>query len=400
MNPRSNPSMVMKNDRSAAMSLRGFRSGVFIKSAVFFGLAALGVLAGALPLLLRSTPLSAQNPESPVPTVAVVTPKPARPVSPLLSADVKPVQEAPIYARANGYLKRRYVDMGDAVCEGQLLGEIDAPELLQELQRARAQLAQAEAALELARVTAQRWAELVKSASVSEQENTEKQADYRLKKANAAAARAEVQRLEQMVSYTRITAPFTGMITSRSVDVVDLVVAGAAKALFRLAQTSRLAVFVQVPQHMARDIQVGQEAEMTVPELLGWTFHPRVTRTAGVIAADSRTFLVELELDNLNGEVLAGSYAQVRFKESGATAALTLPSRAVLFRPEGARVAVVRDQGVVELRAVTLGRDFGQTIEILSGLNATDRVIASPFESVAAGATVLATMAESEERSQ
>ncbi|MEJ5365294.1 MAG: efflux RND transporter periplasmic adaptor subunit [Desulfosoma sp.] len=348
----------------------------------------------------RGTPLSAQTQDSPLPTVAVVSPKPAQPASPLLSAEVKPVQEAPIYARANGYLKRRYVDMGDAVHEGQLLAEIDAPELLQELQRARAQLAQAEAALELARVTAQRWAELVKTASVSEQENAEKQADHRLKKANAAAARAEVQRLEQMVSYTRITAPFPGVIASRNVDVGDLIVAGAAKALFRLAQTQRLTVSVQVPQHMARDIRVGQEAEMTVAELRGRTFHPRVVRTAGVIAADSRTFLVELELDNPGGEVLAGSYAQVLFKEAGAPPALTLPTRAVLFRPEGARVAVFGELGVVELRAVTLGRDFGQTMEILSGLNATDRVVANPPDFLEAGVKVRAATADDKEKSR
>ena len=295
--------------------------------ASLFGLSRFGAAGGGAdrdrrggrshPAASSHTELNAETGKLSLPTVTVVSPKPGQSTSNLpLSAEVKPQVEAPIYARANGYLKRRLVDIGDRVQAGQLLAEIDTPELNQELRRARAQLAQAEAALGLSKLTAERWAGLLKTASVSEQENAEKQADFKLKAASAAAARAEVQRLEELLSFTRITAPFSGTITVHNVDEGDLIAAGIGKELFHLAQLKKLAVFVQVPQAMARSIRIGQTAEMTVAELPDRVFKPRVIRTAGVIASDSRTLLVELELDNTKGEVLAGGYAQVRFTEA------------------------------------------------------------------------------------
>jgi RND family efflux transporter MFP subunit len=348
-----------------------------------------GVFTGLMPGSRQNTELNAKTQESSILTVTVVSPKPGQSTSNLpLPAEVKPWVEARIYARATGYLKRWLVDMGAHVEAGQLLAEIDVPELNEELERARAQLAQAQAALEISKITAERWAGLVKTASVSEQENAEKQADFKLKSALAAAARAEVRRLETLDSYTRITAPFSGIITARNVDTGDLITANAGKELFRLAQTRKLRVFVQVPQAMARSIRVGQTAEMTVPEIPGRVLIPKVVRTAGVIAPDSRTLLVELELDNPKGEVLAGSYAQVRFTESKMEAALVLPSNTVLFRPEGPQVAIVQPDGKVELRTVKLGRDFGQTIEILEGVSANDRVIVNPPDSLTSGTVV------------
>jgi len=348
-----------------------------------------GVFTGLMPGSRQNTELNAKTQESSILTVTVVSPKPGQSTSNLpLPAEVKPWVEARIYARATGYLKRWLVDIGAHVEAGQLLAEIDVPELNEELERARAQLAQAQAALELSKITAERWAGLVKTASVSEQENAEKQADFKLKSALAAAARAEVRRLETLDSYTRITAPSSGIITVRNVDTGDLITANAGKELFRLAQTRKLRVFVQVPQAMARSIRVGQTAEMTVPEIPGRVLIPKVVRTAGVIAPDSRTLLVELELDNPKGEVLAGSYAQVRFTESKMEAALVLPSNTVLFRPEGPQVAIVQPDGKVELRTVKLGRDFGQTIEILEGVSANDRVIVNPPDSLTSGTVV------------
>jgi len=349
----------------------------------------IGLAAGFLPRFLQNTELSAETPKPSVPTVTVVSPKPGQSTSNLpLTAEVKPWVEAPIYSRANGYLKRRLVDIGSQVQSGQLLAEIDVPELNQELERARAQLAQAEAALGLSKLTAERWAGLLKTASVSEQENAEKQADFKLKTASLEYARAEVRRLEKLESYTRITAPFAGAITARNIDSGDLIVAGGGKELFHLAQTRKLRVFVQVPQAMARSIRTGQTAEMNVPEIPGRVFKPKVIRTAGVIASDSRTLLAELELDNPKGEILAGGYAQVSFTESKMEAALTLPANTILFRPEGPQVGLVGPEGKVSLRPVKLGRDFGPTIEILAGVGPKDRVIVNPGDSLASGATV------------
>ena len=395
-----NPTELLKNPEPKA-ELR--RSPVkFLFAAVVVAiLIVTGVVAGLIPRLRQQTELGAETRKLSVPTVTVVLPKPGQSTSNLsLSAEVKPWVEAPIYARANGYLKRRLVDIGAHVQAGQLLAEIETPELDQELDRGRAQLAQAEAALGLSKLTAERWAGLLKTASVSEQENAEKQADFKLKTASVEYARAEVRRLEQLKSFTRITAPFAGTITARNIDAGDLIVAGGGKELFHLAQTTKLRVFVQVPQAMARSIRTGQTAEMTLSELPNRIFKPRVVRTAGVIASDSRTLLVELALDNPKEEVLAGGYAQVRFTEAKMEAALTLPANTILSRPEGPQVGIVQSNGKVELRTVKLGRDFGPTIEILAGVSLKDRVIVNPSDSLASGATVSVAPSAKKEKSQ
>lgn len=372
-----------------------------LAAAVVVVLIIIGVIAGLIPRWRQYAELGAETRELSVPTVTVVSPKPGQSGLGLpLPAEIKPWVEAPIYARANGYLKRRLVDIGTQVEAGQLLAEIDTPELNQELERARAQLAQAEAALGLSKITTARWAGLLKTASVSEQEDAEKQADLKLKTAIAESARAEVRRLEKLQSFTRLTAPFAGTITVRNIDSGDLIVAGGGKELFHLAQTQKLRVFVQVPQAMAQSIRSSQSAEMSLPELPGRTFPARVIRTAGVIAADSRTLLVELEVDNPKGEILAGSYAQVRFTEAKMEAALTLPANTIMFRTEGPQVGVVREEGKVELRIVKLGRDFGQMIEILTGVDAKDRVIVNPSESLVSGCTVAVSETAKTEKGQ
>lgn len=361
----------------------------------------LGAFAGLVPRWHQQAALSAETSELSVPAVSVVFPKPGQSNSSLaLPAEVKPWVEAPIYARANGYLKRRLVDIGIHVEAGQLLAEIDTPELDQELDRARAQLAQAEATLGLAKITAARWAELLTTASVSEQENAEKQADLKLKSATVESARAEVRRLQKLQSFSRVTAPFPGTITARNIDSGDLITAGGGRELFHLAQTKKLRVFVQVPQAMARSIHSGQSAQMTLTELPGRTFAAKVTRTAGVISADSRTLLVELEADNSNSEIIAGSYAQVSFTEAKMEASLTLPANSVLFRAEGPQVCVVQPDGNVEVRNVKLGRDFGQAIEILAGVDAKNRVILNPTESLVSGSMVSIAKSNKQEKGQ
>jgi len=389
MNPKQDNSTGLFNGVQGS-SPPGRSPAKFRATAIILAIAVIfGVAAGLIPRLVQRAEVRAETKSLSVPTVSVVSPTPGRSGSALpLPAEVRPFVETPIYARANGYLKRRLVDIGSRVREGQLLAEIDAPELNQELERARGQLAQAEAALRLSRITAERWAGLVKTASVSDQENAEKQADFQLKTASAESAGAEVRRLEKLQSFLRITAPFAGTITVRNIDSGDLIVAGTGKELFHLARTGRLRIFVQVPQAMARTIRTGQTAEMTVTELPGRTFKPKVIRTAGVMASDSRTLLIELELDNPKDEIIAGGYAQVRFTETKMEPVLTVPSNTVLFRPEGPQVGIVKENSKVELRTVKLGRDFGQTIEVLTGVGPSDRVILNPSDSLTGGTTV------------
>jgi RND family efflux transporter MFP subunit len=348
-----------------------------------------GAVAGLVPRSLHRNALRAETRELAIQTVSVVSPAPGKTAAGLmLPAEAKALVEAPIYARTSGYLKRYLVDIGSQVKAGDLLAEIDTPELNQELAQARAQLVQADAALALAKTTDSRWAELLKTSSVSEQEAAEKKADLELKSATVEAAHANVRRLEELQSFERVTAPFAGTITARGTDVGQLVAASSGNELFRLAQTGTLRVFVRVPQSVAHGMAPGQMAELTIPEMPGRVFPAKVVRTSGAMSADSRTLLVELEVDNSHGEILAGTYVQLRLTEAKLDPTVTLPSNTLLFRSEGPQVGVVGADGKVELRRIALGRDFGPTIEILEGIGATDRVILNPPDSLVGGTTV------------
>jgi RND family efflux transporter MFP subunit len=349
----------------------------------------IGLVIGLLPRWLARRALARETQELAVTSVAVVSPTPGKTdLGVPLTAEVQAFVEAPIYARASGYLKRWLVDIGDRVKAGQLLAEIDTPELNQQLEQARAEVAQAEAALNLAKTTAARWTDLLKTASVSEQETFEKQADLELKKANLDGARANLHRLEELKGFAKVTAPFDGTITARQTDVGQLIAAANGRELFRLAQINPLRVYVRVPQTMSHAIAPGQKAELILDQMPGHTFEARVVRTAGAMDPGSRTLLTELEVDNSRGEILAGSYAQVRFTDTVVAPTLTLPANTLLFRSDGIRVGVVNGDGKVELRSIKLGRDFGQTIEILEGVAANDRVIMNPPDSLASGLKV------------
>ncbi len=362
---------------------------LFLWAVVFFSLAGLAFVAGLLPRRAQHAELARDTKELAVSSVTVVSARPANaPATLALSGEIRPLTEAPIHARASGYLKRWLVDLGAKVEAGQLLAEIDTPELLQELAQSRAQLAQTQAALDLSKITAARWAELLKTASVSEQEAAEKQGDLALKQATVEAARASVRRLEELQTFARVVAPFAGVITARRVDTGDLIKADSGTELFRLAETRKLRVFVRVPQGAAVRMTPGVAAELHLAELPGRIFPAQVARTAGMLAADSRTLLTELEVDNSRGEILPGSYAQVVFPDDKPAAALTLLANTLLFHAEGTMVGVVRADNTVELRRVKLGRDFGAVVEIASGISATDRVILNPSDSLVAGATV------------
>ena len=337
----------------------------------------------------RQTAMSDMN-QLAVPTVSVVSPAPGKPESGLvLPAEIKPWREASIYARANGYLKDWVADIGAHVQSDQLLAEIETPDLDQQLEQAKAQLQLSQANLHLAETTDARWKILLKTASVTEQEAAEKAAGRETAAASVAADHANVRRLEELVAFQRVTAPFDGTITIRSVDNGDLIIAGSGgQELFHIAQTDKLRVYVRVPEPNASGIAPGQTATLTTPASPGRSFTAKVTTTSEAISTVSRTLLTELEVDNSQHQILPYSYGELSFKGNNTDSPLTLPSNTVLFRAQGLQVGVVRPDGTVELRTVQVGRDFGQTIEILGGVTASDRVIINPTDSLVSGASV------------
>jgi membrane fusion protein (multidrug efflux system) len=349
----------------------------------------IGLAVGIIPRWLAKRSLVKETAANAMQTVAVVSPTPGKSdLGVPLPAEVQAFVEAPIYARASGYLKKWDVDIGQHVEAGELLAEIDTPELDQQLEQAKAEVAQADASLTLAKSTSERWADLLKTASVSEQETAEKEADYELKKANLEAAHANLHRLEDLKSFARVTAPFAGTITTRDTDVGQLIAAGNGRALFRLAQINPLRVYVRVPQTLSREVQPGQEAQLLISEMPGRKFEAKVVRTAGAMDPNSRTLLAELQVDNPKNEILAGSYAQVRFNDTEANPALTVPASTLLFGSQGMQVGVVDSGGKVDVRTIRVGRDFGQSVEVLDGLSASDHVIVNPSDSLASGMIV------------
>lgn len=348
-------------------------------------------VAGLVPRLRERRIVEQDTKDLAEPNVAVVSPAPAKAGPPLvLSGELKPVTEASIHARVDGYVARWHVDLGAKVEAGQLLAELDTPDTDRELSQARAQLVQAEAARDLAMTTAKRWKEMLAAKTVSAQETDEKAGDYELKKATVEAARANVQRIEQVAGFARITAPFAGVITVRNLDVGQLVTSGEGQELFRLVQTDKLRVFVRVPQSYARGTSIGQVAALTLPERPGQKFEGKIIRTAGALDPATRTLLTEIEVDNTNGEILAGSYAQVRLAEARPEPVLTVPANTILFRAEGPQVALV-ENGKIAMRTIVLGRDLGSAMEVSEGVTATDRVVVNPSDALTDGVAVVVT---------
>jgi RND family efflux transporter MFP subunit len=358
---------------------------IFLLVAIILGV---GFVYGLLPRLREKKTVAADTKEMAQLTVAVITPAPTKPGAPLvLSGELKPQNETMIHARVSGYVRRWNVDLGAQVKAGQLLAELDTPDTERALTQGRAQLAQAESAQALAEVTARRWKEMLGARTVSPQEADEKASDLELKKAEVESAKANVQRLEEISGFAHITAPFPGTVTARTVELGQLITAGEGRELFRLAQTDKLRVFVRVPQTYAGGTTVGQTAEIMLPERPGEKFAAKIVRTAGALEAATRTLLTELEVDNAKGDMLAGSYAQVRLPEILPRSGITVPANAIIFRAEGPQVAVVVDDRIA-LHSVELGRDFGPSIEVKSGVTATDRVVLNPSDALKEGATV------------
>ena len=343
--------------------------------------------------LLTRNALAKEAAAAAVPLVQVVSPTAASQADVLLlPANIQAWADAPIYARTNGYLRRRLVDIGSRVKRGQLLAEIDTPEVTQQIAQAEAQLATAQAADRLAQSTAARWSSMLATDSVSKQDVDEKLADASAKRADLAAAQANLNRLRQLGEFQRIVAPFDGVITARGTDVGALVTAGsgpsAGAELFHIQDLSRLRVYVNTPQAFTPFIKVGGRGQLHIAELAGQSFEARIVSTAESLDAASRTLLTQLEVDNAHADVRPGSYGEVQFEVPGAAAALRIPANCLLFRSEGLSAAVVDAQGKVTVRLLTLGRDFGKEVEVLQGLASHDRVILNPADSVQTGLTV------------
>lgn len=336
--------------------------------------------------------LAAETERLATPNVSVTHPSAEKSQEELvLPATVQAYKESPIYARTSGYLQRWYKDIGSHVREGALLAVIDTPEVDQELAQARAAKQQAEAQLGLAKISAQRWQNLRKSDSVSQQEVDQEVSGYQQAQANVAASEANVRRLEQMEGFKRIYAPFSGVITKRNIDVGALINAGnmgTNQELFDLAQVDPLRVYVSVPQTYSPAIQVGMKAFLEQREYVGQKFEGKVVRTADAIDPATRTLLTEVDVPNPKGKILPGAYGQVHFAAHIATPRLTVPINTLLFRAEGPRAAIVGADKKVKLQPVVIGRDYGSSVEILEGLQPNDEIIVNPADSLEDGEQV------------
>ncbi len=353
------------------------------------------ITAGAVTFLNRSNESNALAKETDaisVPTVAVVQPQ-AEPGNDelVLPGNLQAFEESPIFARTNGYLLRWYKDMGSKIQKGDLLAAIDTPEVDQELSQARASREQVKSALELAKISADRWANLRKSDSVSQQEADQQASGYQQALANLAAADANVRRLEQLESFKNVYAPFSGVLTRRNVDPGALINSGAGvagKELFDIARVDPLRVYVSVPQAYASNIKAGMKATVTLQEFPGEKFLGTVARTADSIDPATRTLNTEVDVPNKDSKLLPGSFGQVHFATGTMVPRITVPVNAMLFRAEGPQVAVVDKNDKVHLRPITIGRDFGATLEILGGLEVSDRVVINPSDSLQEGQPV------------
>jgi RND family efflux transporter MFP subunit len=300
--------------------------------------------------------------------------------------------ESPIYARTNGYLLQWYKDIGSQVTKGELLAKIDTPEVDQELNQARATRQQTLAQMDIAKITTDRWDNLRKTDSVSAQEADQYASGYKQSQANLSAAEANVRRLEQLEGFKDVYAPFTGVLTRRNVDPGALINAGSGTAgteLFRMARVDPLRVYTSVPQAYAPFIKVGAKTAVTLQEFAGEKFFGKVVRTAEAIDPSTRTLLTEVDVPNKDGRLLPGSFGEVHFAVGSGVNKVTVPVNAMLFRSEGARLAVVGPDGKVQLRPINIGRDYGTTLEILGGVTPTDQVVINPADSLEDGQQVI-----------
>ena len=351
------------------------------------------IVGAVIAMLVRrhdSNVLAKETERESVPTVAVIHPTLEKPDEELvLPGSLQAFEESPIYARTNGYLLRWYKDIGSRVTKGELLADIDTPEVDQELMQARATRQQIVAQMDLAKINSDRYLSLRTTDSVSQQEADQQASGYQQAKANLNAADANVRRLEELESFKHVYAPFSGVLTKRNVDPGALINAGGTgKELFDMARVDLLRVYVNVPQAYAPAIKNGMEAWVTLQELPGQKFKGTVARTAESIDPTTRTLLTEVDVPNKDGHLLPGSFGEVHFRVGINAQKVTLPVNTMLFRQEGPRVAVVGSDNKVQLRPITIGRDYGSTLEILGGVGVEDRVVINPADSLEEGQQV------------
>jgi RND family efflux transporter MFP subunit len=374
-----------------ASSASHSRRGLLIALAIFLAFAAL-LVSGILERVHTSAALRTETAQMAVPTVSVVSPQRSAPSQEIvLPGNVQPYVTAPIFSRTNGYLQAWYFDIGAHVKKGQLLAVIATPEVDQQLGQSRSNLSTAEANLRLAEITKNRYEDLLKTHAVAQQDVDNAVGTYNANNSIVEADQANVKQLEAVQSFEKIYAPFDGIITARNTDVGALVDSGSSGGvktdLFHLSQVDRLRVYVNVPEEYSQATTSGLAAQLTLAEFPGTTFAGKLVRTAHAINYETRTLLAEVDVTNPTGRLLSGSYAEVHFKVPGKVSTYILPTETLLFRKEGLRVTVVKDNKA-QLLPVTPGRDFGDTIEIISGLQGNESVIVSPPDSVVNGEKV------------
>ena len=376
------------NDVGAGKRPRKIWLVVAISSIVVIGLLASGIWSR---VRARSA-LNKETAQVALSAVSVVSPTKTAPTDELiLPGNVQPFITSPIYARTNGYLRKWYFDIGAHVKKGQMLAVIETPEVDQQLQQARSNLLTAQANLDLAAITKTRYQGLLKSNAVSQQDVDNAVGTYNANKAIVEADKATVQQYTALVSFEKIYAPFDGVITARNTDIGDLINSGSSSNvktdLFHIAQPGTLRVYVNVPEEYSQGIKVGMTADLNLSEFPGRKFQGKLVRTAEAINMTTRTLLIEIEVPNPKSTLLTGSYAEAHLKIPAQESTLLLPVNTLIFRSEGLHVGVVKD-GKVVLTAVTPGHDFGNTIEIVSGLKPDDQVIINPPDSIVHGQQV------------
>lgn len=365
------------SDNITKPSRRGLRLAGLIALVVVVAI----VVAGIATRAADARRLRTWTDDQAVPTVTVAPPSTDKDGAPLqLPGRTQAYSRAPLFARVSGYLKSWSVDIGGKVKAGQLIAEIETPDLDQQLLQAKGALASSQANAALAATTAKRWQSMLGSDSVSKQEVDEKTADYTAKVAMQRAAQADVDRIQALKGFTRIIAPFDGVVTARNTDVGALINAGGGTGpeLFEVSDIRKLRVYVRVPQNYAPSIHDGDTAELTVPEYPGKTFSAKVEASAGAINAESGTTLVQLAVDNADGKLMPGAFANVNFKLPADASAFSIPASALVFDAKGMRVATLGADNRVKFKRVTIARDLGKTIELGSGLDPQDRVIENP----------------------
>ena len=369
----------------------GIHRGTSILIAAAFAALPLLIYSGIHSRAAAESRLTKRTEEAAIPTVAVVFPQEGAPSQEIvLPGNTQAFSDAPIYARTSGYLNRWYFDIGAHVQRGQLLAEIETPEVDQQLQQAQADLDTAQANLNIAKITATRWQDLVSDGSVSQQETDQAVSNLSAVKAAAESSAANVRRLEQLQSFEKIYAPFDGIITARNTDIGALIDAGATtqpRELFHIAAIRTLRLYVAVPEVYSRAARTDAPATLTLDEFPDQTFHGTLVRNANSIDIASRTLLVEVDVDNPTGQLLPGAYVFVHLKLPEETRSVTIPSNTLIFRKEGLQVGLVRN-GKTELVPVKIGRDYGNSVEIVSGLQPTEAVIVDPSDSLVAGMPV------------